>query len=78
MWKPTCAPAEISCQRSPSATTEPLISVTPTTLPQATSTQSYSQQLTASGGTAPYTWILAAGALPGGISGESTFTLAER
>ena len=46
----------------------PLISITPTTLPQATDTVAYSQQLAVSGGTAPYTWSLAAGALPTGIT----------
>ncbi|MBE2286008.1 MAG: putative Ig domain-containing protein, partial [Prosthecobacter sp.] len=46
----------------------PLISITPTTLPQATTTVAYSQQLTASGGSAPYTWSLEAGSLPSGIT----------
>ena len=46
----------------------PTISITPTTLPQATTTVAYSQQLAVSGGTSPYTWSLAAGALPAGIT----------
>jgi hypothetical protein len=50
----------------------PLISITPTTLPQATTTAAYNQQLTASGGTTPYTWSLASGALPSGITLSSS------
>ncbi len=49
----------------------PLISITPTTLPQATTTVAYSQQLAASGGTVPYTWTLASGTLPSGITFSS-------
>lgn len=50
----------------------PLISITPVTLPQASVTVAYSQQLTADGGTTPYTWSLAGGALPSGISFSSS------
>ena len=46
----------------------PIISITPTTLPQATDTVAYSQQLAVSGGTSPYTWSLASGVLPTGIT----------
>jgi hypothetical protein len=42
--------------------------LTPSTLPPATVGASYSQALTASGGTAPYTYALTAGALPAGLS----------
>lgn len=50
----------------------PLITITPTSLPQATTTVAYNQQLTASGGTTPYTWSMAAGALPAGITLSSS------
>lgn len=61
----------------------------PTSLPGGVKGVAYSQVLSASGGTAPYTWTLAAGTLPAGISlsasgvligipsavGSSSFTL---
>jgi hypothetical protein len=37
-------------------------------LPDAVEFQPYSHQLTASGGTAPYTWVRIAGSLPAGLS----------
>ncbi|MDW8412837.1 MAG: putative Ig domain-containing protein [Acidobacteriota bacterium] len=46
----------------------PTITITPTTLPPFTVGVSYSQTLTASGGTAPYTFTLSSGSLPPGIS----------
>jgi len=42
--------------------------VTTTSLPSTNRTQAYSQTLTAVGGTAPYTWSLASGDLPAGLS----------
>lgn len=65
------------------------ITLTPTTLPAATAGTTYSQTLTASGGTAPYSFTVSAGALPAGLglssagvisgtptaSGASTFTV---
>ena len=41
-------------------------------LPQGTTGTSYSRTLTAAGGTAPYTWSIAAGALPGGLALSSS------
>jgi PKD repeat protein len=43
--------------------TVPLISITPTTLPGGTVGTTYNQLLTATGGTAPYTWSVTAGSL---------------
>ena len=50
--------------------TTPTITVMPTTLPAGVGLASYSQQLTASGGQAPYTFStsVASGALPGGYT----------
>jgi hypothetical protein len=64
------------------------LAITTTTLPAGTVGASYSQNLQASGGTAPFTWTLASGTLPAGLSwnngtisgtptatGTSTFTV---
>lgn len=45
----------------------PSISIAPATLPDGTLTVAYSQQLTASGGTGPYTFTLSSGTLPTGL-----------
>jgi hypothetical protein len=45
----------------------PVITLNPATLPPGTLLIPYSQQITASGGTAPYTFAVAAGALPPGL-----------
>jgi len=47
------------------------ISITPTTLPDGPTNVAYSQTLTATGGTAPYTWSITAGALPAGLTLDS-------
>ncbi|SOZ21551.1 hypothetical protein CBM2623_A150027 [Cupriavidus taiwanensis] len=46
----------------------PTIVINPATLPQATVAAAYSQALTATSGTAPYTFAITAGALPAGMS----------
>ncbi len=46
----------------------PTITVTPTTLPNGDKGGAYSQTVTASGGTAPYTYAVTGGALPTGVS----------
>ncbi len=46
----------------------PTVTLNPATLPAGQSGAAYSQQLSASGGAAPYSFVLAAGALPGGMS----------
>ncbi|WP_164931844.1 putative Ig domain-containing protein [Dyella sp. M7H15-1] len=44
------------------------ISISPSTLPNGTVASAYSQTITASGGTSPYTYAIIAGALPAGLS----------
>ncbi len=46
----------------------PTITVNPASLPDGFASITYSQTLTASGGTAPYSFAVTAGALPGGLS----------
>ena len=46
----------------------PAITVTPSTLPAATVATLYSQQLTASGGVAPYAYMVSSGNLPAGLT----------
>ncbi|MBW8811532.1 MAG: putative Ig domain-containing protein, partial [Lysobacter sp.] len=53
----------------------PTIVVAPTTLPGGGVAQAYSQTVTASGGTASYTFALTAGALPTGLTLASTGTV---
>ncbi|WP_370677749.1 Ig-like domain repeat protein [Pleomorphomonas sp. PLEO] len=50
----------------------PTISLTPASLPNATVGTAYSQTLTASGGTAPYSYVVTAGTLPAGLSFDAT------
>ena len=45
-----------------------VVNITTTTLPDSTRTGAYSQPLSLSGGTAPYTWSLASGPLPSGLT----------
>ncbi len=49
----------------------PTIAITPTTLPATTQYSSYSQTLSSTNGIAPYTWTIATGALPGGVTMNS-------
>jgi SdrD B-like protein/putative Ig domain-containing protein/GEVED domain-containing protein len=46
----------------------PTITVTPTTVPDGRNGTAYSQTLTASGGTASYTWAVSSGTLPAGLT----------
>ncbi|MFO1485862.1 MAG: GEVED domain-containing protein [Verrucomicrobiaceae bacterium] len=46
----------------------PTASLTPTTIPLAYTGSAYNQTLTASGGTAPYTYAISSGTLPAGLS----------
>ncbi|WP_217486137.1 putative Ig domain-containing protein [Pseudomonas protegens] len=59
----TSSPATVTLTVSP-----PTLSVTPTTLPNGTQGSAYSQTLSASGGTAPYSYAITAGALPAGLT----------
>jgi hypothetical protein len=49
-------------------TVEPHPSITTTSLPSASINGTYSATVNASGGVAPFTWSIASGALPGGLS----------
>lgn len=53
----------------------PTLSLAPATLPGGTRTFAYSATITASGGTAPYTYAVSAGALPGGLTLTGTGAL---
>jgi hypothetical protein len=50
----------------------PPVSVTTTSLSSATAGTSYSNNLSATGGTTPYTWTLSSGSLPSGITVQSS------
>lgn len=50
------------------AIASPTVVLAPTTVPDGTRTVAYSTTLTASGGTAPYSYAVTAGALPGGLT----------
>ena len=54
----------------------PTIALSPATLPAGTTGTAYSQTITASGGTAPYTFAVTIGSLPGGLSLGATGILA--
>jgi len=46
----------------------PVLVIATTSLPDAAEFSAYSQQLQATGGTAPYFWSIASGSLPAGIT----------
>jgi hypothetical protein len=56
----------------PSPVTTPPFSITTAPLPNATIGNTYSASLSATGGTAPYSWELISGSLPSGLSLSST------
>lgn len=56
----------------PLVSNTPVVTISPSSLPGGTVSVSYSQTLTASGGTAPYTWSLGSGTLPAGTSINSS------
>jgi hypothetical protein len=60
----------------PITVTYPTLSITSSVLPVGQVAQAYSAQLTATGGVAPYTWSLIAGALPSGVTLNATGVLA--
>lgn len=77
------------CSTAPAGPACPAITVLPATLPNGTVAVAYSQILSGSGGTAPYTFAVTSGALPAGLTltpagvlggtpttaGSSTFTV---
>ncbi|MBX7223927.1 MAG: Ig domain-containing protein [Blastocatellia bacterium] len=54
----------------------PVITVSPATLPNGSSGTSYTQTITASGGTAPYTFTVSSGSLPSGLTLSTSGVLA--
>src|SRR6185503_1549032 len=57
------------------AITPPTLAVTTSSLPGGTVGTAYSQSLAASGGTPPYSWSLASGTLPAGLSLSTAGTI---
>ena len=55
--------------------TPPPVTVTTTSLSNATAGAAYSNSLTATGGTTPYSWSLSSGTLPSGITIQSSGSL---
>jgi hypothetical protein len=64
--------AAVTATKSFSVTVSPTLSITTTTLPAAVAGVSYSQALAATGGVPPYSWSVALGALPPGITLNSS------
>ena len=61
------------CGGGSSTTTATTPSISTTTVPDATTSTAYTTSVTATGGTAPYTWSLTSGTLPAGLAlGTST------
>lgn len=71
----TGTPAAVAVSYS-LAISAPIIVVTPSTLPDAMQSIPYAVTLTASGGTAPYSYAVTAGTLPAGLSLSASGTLA--
>jgi hypothetical protein len=67
--------ASASKSGASAAPTIPPLQITTTSLPLTAVGDTYSAQLTASGGTAPYTWSITSGSLPSGISLSSDGSL---
>jgi len=63
----TSAPATVTITVLPAS-----ISISPTSLPNSTVGTAFSQTITSSGGTAPYSYAVTAGALPAGLSLSSS------
>ena len=66
------------CASSGGVTPPPALQITTVSLPSANIGEIYAQQLTAVGGTAPYTWSLVSGSLPPGITLSSSGVLSGR
>jgi hypothetical protein len=64
----TQAVTQLSFVLTINASTSGSLAITPATLPAGTNNTAYSESLTVTGGTAPYTWSLASGSLPPGIA----------
>jgi outer membrane autotransporter protein len=66
----TSAPANVTF-----VVNSPVITLAPTSIPGGTVNAPYSQTITASGGTAPYTYVLQSGTLPNGVTLSSSGVL---
>src|SRR5207245_405023 len=64
--------ASRTAQQSLSIQVAATLSITTTSLPQATTSVAYSTTLQATGGAAPYTWSVSSGSLPTGLSLSTT------
>src|SRR5690606_16805408 len=67
----------VGCQGSLSLTVKvcPVLTFTPTAMPDAVAGSFYSQTVNASGGTGPYTYTVSAGSLPAGMTLNSEGTV---
>jgi len=63
-----CVGAAGTSSSSSKSSSVAALSVTPTTLPGGTVNSAYAATLTASGGSAPYSWSVSSGQLPAGVS----------
>jgi hypothetical protein len=66
------SPTPQTATQALSITIGPALTITTSSLPNGPATGAYSQALTATGGTGPYTWSLASGTLPPGLTLSST------
>ena len=66
-----CASVE-SGSHGTSQPSPPPLAITTNSMPSAKAQNAYSATLTATGGTAPYSWSLASGSLPAGLSLSSS------
>jgi len=64
--------ADGTALRCTTATTTPSPTITTTTMPGATAQNAYSATVVVDGGTAPFTWAIASGALPAGLALSTT------
>jgi hypothetical protein len=69
------SPTPQTATKALSITVGPALAITTSSLPNGLATTSYSQTLTATGGTAPYSWSLSSGSLPAGLSLSGTGTI---
>ena len=68
-------PTPLTSTRTLTLTVASAFSITSTSLPAAPLSQPYTQALTATGGITPYTWTIASGSLPAGLSLASNGTI---
>jgi len=66
----------VGCASNPSPTPPAALKITTTSLPNAQISAVYAEQLQASGGTAPYTWLILSGSLPAGVTLSASGVLA--